>query len=115
MNTLAEPILERDKERGRRRSRSTTPRTSDAVAAQNRPAQAYIDRGGKPAFCPSAALLLLGVALKTTPSSSRLAYGTKFGLPMYPLFVDGSVNIPLPYYIPSSDKIKTPSLNLYLK
>ena len=39
MVTLAELILERDKERGRSRSRSTTARTSDAVAAQNQPAQ----------------------------------------------------------------------------
>ena len=34
---------------------------------------------GKPAFRPSAALLLLGVVLKTTPSSSRLAYGLNSG------------------------------------
>ena len=61
MVTLAELILERDKERGRRRSRSTTPRTSDAVAAQNQPAHSTIDKG-KPAFWSSAALLLLGVA-----------------------------------------------------
>ena len=78
MVTLAELILERDKERGRSRSRSTTARTSDAVAAQNQPAQISIDER-KPAFRPSAALLLLGVVLKTTPSSSRLAYGLNSG------------------------------------
>jgi len=45
MATLAELILERDKERGRRRSRSTTPRMSDAVAAQNQPALKPINEG----------------------------------------------------------------------
>lgn len=90
MNTLAELILERDKERGRRRSQSATPRTSDAVAAQNQPAQSIIDEG------EARLLPVCGVApprrtTMGTPSSSRLAYGTKLGLPMYPLFVDGSV------------------------
>ena len=45
MDTLAEPILERDKERGHRRSRiSATSRTSDAAVAQNQPAHS-IDEG----------------------------------------------------------------------
>jgi hypothetical protein len=78
MVTLAAMILERDKERGRRRSQSATPRTSDAVTAQNQPAHNYRNEG-KPAFRPSAALFLLGVVLKTTPSSSRLAYGLNPG------------------------------------
>jgi len=78
MNTLAKAVLERDKERGRRRIRSDTSRTSDAVAAQNSLAHLYRNEG-KPAFRPSAALLLLGVVLKTTPSSSRLAYGQNPG------------------------------------
>jgi len=38
MMILAEMILERDKKRGRQRSHRATPRTSDAVAVQNRPA-----------------------------------------------------------------------------
>ena len=66
MDTLAEPILERDKERGGGIV-VTMPTTSDAVAVQNRPAPK-----GEPGFMPSAALLLLDV-VKTTPSSSRLA------------------------------------------
>ena len=78
MDTLAELILVRDKERGRRRISSDTPRTSDAVAAQNQPVHKYRNEG-KPAFRPSAALLLLGVVLETTPSSSRLAYGLNSG------------------------------------
>ena len=45
MATLAELILERDKERRRMRSRSTTPRMSDVVAAQNQPALELINEG----------------------------------------------------------------------
>jgi len=45
MATLAELILERDKERGRRHSRSTTPRTSNAAVAQNQPALKSINEG----------------------------------------------------------------------
>jgi len=60
MSTLAELILERDKERGRRRSRSTTPRTSDAVAAQNQPALQYRLRGSPP-FARLRRCFLLGV------------------------------------------------------
>ena len=66
MDTLAELILERDKERGGGIV-MTMPTTSDAVAAQNQPAPS-----GKPGFTPSAALLLLDV-VTTTSSSSRLA------------------------------------------
>jgi len=56
MDTLVKRILERDNEGGHRRSRSTTPRTSEAVAAQKR-----LTPSGKPELWPSAALLLLGV------------------------------------------------------
>ena len=55
MDTLAEPILERDKERGGAVV-VTTATTSDAVAVQNRPAPE-----GKPHIWPPAALLLLDV------------------------------------------------------
>ena len=78
MGTLAELILERDKERGRRRSRSTTPRTSDAVVAQNQPAHKY--RSEREARLSA----VCGVASPRrtttgTPSSSRLAYGQNPG------------------------------------
>ena len=66
MGTLAESILERDKERGGGIV-VTMATTSDAGVAQKRPAPE-----GKPGFGLSAALLLLDV-VKTTPSSSRLA------------------------------------------
>ena len=78
MGTLAELILERDKERRRRRSRSTTPRMSDAVAAQNQPALEYINEG------EARLLAVCGVASPRritldTPSSSRLASGQNSG------------------------------------
>ena len=79
MVTWAELILERDKERGRRRSRlSATPRTSDAVAAQNQPAHSFIDKGEArlSAVCGVAPPRRSAV---TTPSSSRLAYGLNSG------------------------------------
>ena len=63
MEALAEPILERDKERGGEIV-VTMPTTSDAVAVQNRPAPS-----GKPHFWPSAALLLLDIV--TTMSRRR--------------------------------------------
>lgn len=66
MGTLAEMILERDKERGGGIV-MTMATTNDAGAAQNRPAPE-----GKPGFTTSAALLLLSV-VTTTLSSSRLA------------------------------------------
>jgi len=73
MDTLADLILERDKERGHRRSQSATPRTSDAVAAQNQPAHKYRSEG------EARLLAVCGVAsprrtTSGTPSSSRLAY-----------------------------------------
>jgi len=78
MDTLADLILERDKERRRRRSQSATPRMSDAVAVQNQPAHQYriIGEARLSAVC--------GVAsprrsATTTPSSSRLAYGLNPG------------------------------------
>ena len=61
MGTLAQAVLERDKERGRRRSRSTTPRTSDAVAAQNSLALQYRLRGSPP-FARLRRCFLLGVS-----------------------------------------------------
>ena len=91
MVTLAELILERDKERGRWRSQSATPRRSDAVfrqaqdgersrtiAAQNQPAHNYINEG------EARLLAVCGVASPrrstlTTPSSSRLASGLNSG------------------------------------
>jgi len=78
MVILAELILERDKEQGRRRSQSATPRTSDAVAAQNQPAHTIIDEG------EARLSAVCGVApprrsTATTPSSSRLAYGLNRG------------------------------------
>ncbi len=65
MDTLAEPILERDKERGGGIV-LTMPTTSDAVAVQNRPAPS-----GKPHLWSSASLLLLG-GLKSTPRRRAL-------------------------------------------
>ena len=55
MDTLAEPILERDKERGGGVV-ETTATMRDAVAVQNRPAPQ-----GKPHIWPPAALLLLDI------------------------------------------------------
>jgi len=79
MSILAGTILERDKERGRRRSRSATPRTSDAVAAQKRPAHLYRIEGEVrlSAVCGVASPQRSAVA--TTLSSSRLAYGQNSG------------------------------------
>ena len=79
MSTLAELILERDKERRRRRSQSATPRMSDAVTAQNQPAQEYYRLKGEARL-----LAVCGVASPrrttvSTPSSSRLAYGQNSG------------------------------------
>jgi len=60
MNTLAEPILERDKERGRRRSLAL--RQGRVTQSQPKIGQPLlVMERGKPAFCPSAALLLLVV------------------------------------------------------
>jgi hypothetical protein len=78
MVTLAEMILERDKERRRRRSQSATPRMSDAVAAQNQPAHIYRSEG------EARLSAVCGVApsrrsATTTPSSSCLAYGQNSG------------------------------------
>ena len=78
MVTLAELILERDKERGRRRNLAL--RQGRVTQSQPKISQPIdIELEGKPAFWPSAALLLLGVVLKTTPSSSRLASGQNSG------------------------------------
>ncbi len=66
MGTLAEMIMERDKERGGGIV-LTMSTTNDAGVAHNRPAPK-----GKPGFMSSASLLLLDV-VTTTPSSSRLA------------------------------------------
>jgi len=78
MGTLAELILVRDKERGRRRS--LVLRQGRVTQSQPKISQPInIELEGKPAFRPSAALLLLGVVLKTTPSSSRLAFGQNPG------------------------------------
>ena len=79
MVTLAEMILERDKERRRRRSRRAIALgSSDAVAAQNQPAHNYRIRG------EARLSAVCGVAsprrsATTTPSSSRLAYGLNPG------------------------------------
>jgi len=78
MDTLAEMILERDKEQGRKRSQGATLRTSDAVAAQNHPAHKYRIVG------EARLLAVCGVAsprrsTATTPSSSRLACGLNPG------------------------------------
>jgi hypothetical protein len=59
MDTLAEPILERDKERGRRRSLAL--RQGRVTQSQPKIGQPTYITMGKPAFRPSAALLLLGV------------------------------------------------------
>ena len=78
MVTLAELILERDKERGRRRNLAL--RQGRVTQSQPKISQPIdIELKGKPAFWPSAALLLLGVVQKTTPSSSRLAFGQNPG------------------------------------
>ena len=78
MVTLAELILERDKERGRKRS--LVLRQGRVTQSQPKISQPLnIELEGEPVFRPSAALLLLGVVLKTTPSSSRLAYGQNPG------------------------------------
>jgi len=78
MVTLAEMILERDKERRRRRSRRAIALgSSDAVAAQNHPAHIYRIRG------EARLSAVCGVASPrrstTTPSSSRLASGQNSG------------------------------------
>ncbi len=69
MEPLAEPILERDKERGGGIV-VTIPTTRDAVAVQNRPAPS-----GKPHLWPSAALLLLDIV--TTMSRRRALHPTQ--------------------------------------
>ncbi len=84
MSTLAELILERDKERRRGRSRSTTPRMSDAVTAQNQPALDYMDYYKFINEWEARLLAVCGVASPRrialdTPSSSRLAYGQNSG------------------------------------
>jgi hypothetical protein len=66
MDTLAELILERDKERGRRRSLALRPslpagRQGRVTQSQPKIGQPTYITMGKPAFRPSAALLLLGV------------------------------------------------------
>jgi hypothetical protein len=78
MSILAETILERDKEQGRKRSQRATLRTIDAVVAQNRPAHKY-RIGGEARL-----LAVCGVAsprrsTMTTSSSSRLASGLNSG------------------------------------
>ncbi len=78
MGTLAELILERDKERRRRRSRSTTPRMSDAVAAQNQPAHEFINEGEARLLAVCGVASPRRIALDT-PSSSRLASGQNSG------------------------------------
>jgi len=78
MGTLAELILERDKERRRRRSRSTTPRMSDAVAAQNQPALELINEGEARLLAVCGVASPRRIALDT-PSLSRLAYGQNSG------------------------------------
>jgi hypothetical protein len=78
MDILAELILEQNLERGRRRSRSTTSRTSDAVAAQNQSAQAiYIE--GEVRLSAVCGVAPPRRSALTTPSSSRLAYGLNSG------------------------------------
>jgi len=84
MDTLAETILERDKERRRRRSRSTTPRMSDAVAAQNCPALEYMNYYRYLTEGEARLSAVCGVASPRrttlgTPSSSRLASGQNSG------------------------------------
>jgi len=84
MDTLVELILERDKERRRRRSRSATPRMSDAVAAQNQPALDYMNYYKYTIEGEARLLAVCGVASPRrialdTPSSSRLAYGQNSG------------------------------------
>jgi len=78
MGTLAELILERDKERRRRRSHSATPRMSDAVVVQNQPAHKYISKGEArlSAVCGVASPRRITL---DTPSLSRLAYGQNSG------------------------------------
>ena len=84
MGTLAELILVQDKERRRRRSRSTTPRISDAVVAQNQPALKYMKVINILNEGEARLLTVCGVASSwrialDTPSSSRLAYGQNSG------------------------------------
>jgi hypothetical protein len=84
MGTLAELILVRDKERRRRRSRSATPRMSDAVVAQNQPALRYMKDINILNEGEARLLAVCGVASPwritlDTPSSSRLAYGQNSG------------------------------------
>ncbi len=62
-------ILERDKERGRRRSLWATPRTRDAGAAQNRPAR------GEANLLTVCVVAPPWSTAAGTPASSRLAYG----------------------------------------
>ena len=84
MDTLVETILERDKKRGRWRNLCITSRTSDAVAAQKRPAPK-----GKPEFGASAALRLLDVSHNDTPSLSCLASVPNWGFHCIHYLVNG--------------------------
>ena len=79
MDTLAETILERDKERGRRRSPSATPRTNDAVAAQNQPAHQYRSNEGEARLSAVCGVAPPRRSTAATLSSSRLAYGLNSG------------------------------------
>ena len=77
MSTLAEPILERDKERGRRRSLAL--RQGRVTQSQPKIGQPNIDNDGEARL-----LAVCGVASPRrtaagTPSSSRLAYGQNSG------------------------------------
>jgi len=91
MDTLAEPILERDKERGRRRSLAL--RQGRVTQSQPKIGQPNIDNDGEARLSA-----VCGVA---PPRRSAEDYAfvvapcirPKFGLPMRPLFVDDSAMI----------------------
>ena len=85
MDTLAVAILERDEERGRRRSLSTTPRTSDEVAAHKRPAPKGKPEFGRLRRC-SSSTCHRGHAFVVAP-----CIRSKLELPVYPLFSEWSV------------------------
>ena len=78
MDTLAEPILERDKERGGGIV-VTMPTTSDAVAVQNRPAPSGKAEFGRLTSLPACRTgrLLLGIV--NTMSRRRALHPAKFG------------------------------------
>ena len=77
MGTLAELILERDKERGRRRSLAL--RQGRVTQSQPKISQPYNKIRGEARLLPVCGVASPRRSTATTPSSSRLAYGQNSG------------------------------------